>query len=324
LIVTVDDLTPYGWNEHWAKLHAASWSAATPGRVIRHDGSALLVATPDGIEAVSYDPTREPVPVVGDWVALESGQVTGVLERESLLRRRTAGADSAQPLAANVDVVLLVCGLDRPVKAGRIQRGATLAHDAGAVPKVVLTKAALHDESGPLVDTLTAAVPGIDVIVTSVRESVGLDELVDAIRDRTVVLLGESGAGKSSIVNALLGEGAAATGAVRAGDAKGRHTTTSRYLHVLPGGGTLIDTPGIREVGVWVDPDAVNATFPDVEALAADCRFRDCNHAGEPGCAVKAAVAEGTLAAARLEAWRSLMAEAQAVERRPKSRGRRR
>jgi ribosome biogenesis GTPase len=283
-----------------------------------------MVATPDGTEAVSYDPTRDPVPLVGDWVGIESGHVTGVLERESLLRRRTAGAESAQPLAANVDVVLLVCGLDRPVKAGRIQRGATLAHDAGAVPKVVLTKAALHDESGPLVEELTAAVPGIDIIVTSVREGVGLDQLVDAIRDRTVVLLGESGAGKSSIVNALLGDGAAETGAVRAGDAKGRHTTTSRYLHVLPGGGTLIDTPGIREVGVWVDPDAVNATFPDVEALAADCRFRDCRHDGEPGCAVKGAVADGELAPARLKAWRSLMAEAQAVARRPKPRGRRR
>jgi ribosome biogenesis GTPase len=322
--VTEHTLAPYGWSDHWAERHAESWPDATAGRVIRQDGAGLIVVTPDGTEAVTYDPTREPMPVVGDWVGIEAGHVAGVLERDSLLRRRTAGADAAQPLAANIDVVLLVCGLDRPVKAGRLQRGATLAHDAGAVPIVVLTKAALHDKADQVIDELSSSMPGVDVIVTSVREGAGLEDLVAAIRDRTVVLLGESGAGKSSIVNALLGESAAETGEVRAGDAKGRHTTTSRYLHLLPGGGSLIDTPGIREVGVWVDPDAVNATFPDVEELAADCRFRDCRHQGEPGCAVTGAVAEGKLQADRLEAWRALMAEAQAVARRPKQRARRR
>jgi ribosome biogenesis GTPase len=154
------------------------------------------------------------------------------------------------------------------------------------------------------------------VIVTSVREGVGLDALVDAARHRTVTLLGESGAGKSTIVNALLGADVAATGGVRRGDAKGRHTTTARQLHPLPSGGALIDTPGIRAVGLWVDADAVDAAFADVDVVAGSCRFTDCRHDGEPGCAVAAAIADGTLDRARLDAWRRLRREAEAAERR--------
>jgi ribosome biogenesis GTPase len=309
--VVLDQLAPYGWNDRWAALLAQHWPDATPGRVVRNDGSALIVALPDGIEVATYEPNSALQPVVGDWVAVVAGHVEGILPRDGLLRRRSARSEAEQQLAANVDVVLLVCGVDRPVKTGRIQRGATLAWDAGAVPKVVLTKAALNEDLDQIVAEVTGANPSLDVIITSVREGRGLDELREVIRDQTVVMLGESGAGKSSIVNALLGDDTAATGAVRKGDAKGRHTTTSRHLHVFPGGGALIDTPGIRQVGVWVDPEAVNAAFPEIGELADGCRFRDCSHDGEPGCAVEAAVAAGSLAADRLDAWRMLIAEAQ-------------
>ena len=304
-----ESLTAFGWNARWAALLRDLADDAVPGRVVRHDGVALVVAGPDGIITAPLGARFEPEPTVGDWVAMIEGRPVAVLERSSLLRRRAAGRDAEQVLAANVDVVLLVCGLDRPVKASRIQRGATLASDAGAQPVIVLTKAAHADDAQRVADRVGAANPGISLIVTSVREGVGVEELRTVARDKTVALLGESGAGKSSIVNALLDKEVAAVGAVRARDSKGRHTTTTRFLHVLPGGGTLIDSPGIRSVGLWGDADAVAETFADIAALADGCRFADCGHDSEPDCAVKAAVDEGMLAAERLAAWRALEQE---------------
>jgi len=285
--------------------------------VVRHDGAGLLVVTAEGLLAVPLSTRLDPEPTVGDWVALAPGQPpvpVAVLPRSSLLRRRAAGGEEAQALAANLDAVLLVTGLDRPVKAGRLQRGAALAWDAGAQPVVVLTKAAAAGGAEKAVAVAQEAVPGVDVLVSSVREGEGVDALAGVVRGRTVALLGESGAGKSTIVNALLGEEVAATGGVRAGDAKGRHTTTTRQLHLVPTGGVLVDGPGIREVGLWIDPEAVDAAFAEIDDLAAGCRFRDCRHDGEPGCAVAAAVESGELAADRLERWRALRAEAEAAE----------
>jgi ribosome biogenesis GTPase len=311
----VSALTELGWGPRWEALLADVEGVDGVGRVVRHDGAGLLLATGDGVERAMFATRLDPEPTVGDWVATVGGAPACVLPRTSLLRRRAAIGDDEQVLAANVDRVLLVCGLDRPVRGGRLQRAATLAWDAGAEPVVVLTKAqrpgaAPVDAARAIVEEAT---PGLDVVVTSVKEGVGLDELRDVARDRTVVLLGESGAGKSSIVNALLGAHAAATGDVRAGDAKGKHTTTARELHALPGGGVLIDTPGIRSVGLFVDPEAVDATFADVDELADACRFADCRHDGVPGCAVQAAVEAGDVDAARVEAWRRLRAEAEAA-----------
>ena len=310
--VPFDSLAAFGWNARWAGLLRDLAGDPVPGRVVRHDGVALVVAGPDGIVTAPLGARFEPEPTVGDWVAMLDGRPIAVLARSSLLRRRDAMSDGQQVLAANVDVVFLVCGLDRPVKTGRIQRGAALASDAGAQPVVVLTKAARVESPQRVADRVAADNPGMALIVTSVREGVGVEELRAAARDNTVALLGESGAGKSSIVNALLDKEAAAVGAVRPGDAKGRHTTTTRFLHVLPGGGTLIDSPGIRSVGLSGDVDSVAETFADIAALADGCRFVDCGHDSEPDCAVKAAVAEGTLAPERLSAWRALEQESEA------------
>ena len=200
-----DSLVPLGWDAGWAAALADVGPDARPGRVLQHHGAGLVLALPDGVETIMFTHRLVPEPTVGDWVAVEGGEAVVVLPRRSLLRRRAAIGEGEQALAANVDTVLLVCGLDRPVKDGRIQRGTTIARDAGAEPVVVLTKAsrpAVEVDPEEAADEVRAAHPGIQVLVTSVKEGQGLDELRTVIGDRTVTLLGESGAGKSSIVNA--------------------------------------------------------------------------------------------------------------------------
>jgi ribosome biogenesis GTPase len=311
-------LAPLGWGDRWTALLAdVDVPDATPARVVRHDGSAVLVTGPDGpahlpVRATTIAGADGP-PVVGDWVAVAGGAVVAVLPRSSLLRRRAAGSDAPQALAANLDLLLIVCGLDRARKPGRIQRAVTLAWDAGAAPLVVLTKADLVPDAEEATAGVAAAVPAVDIVSTSSVDGTGIDELRRRVRDRTVALLGESGAGKSTLVNALVGADVAVIGDVREGDAKGRHTTTSRQLHLLPGGGVLVDTPGIREVGLWADADAVDAAFPDIDELSEGCRFNDCAHTGEPGCEVAAAVEDGRLAPERLASWAALRQEATAA-----------
>lgn len=310
-----DPLAPFGWGDPWiARLAELGPAGAEPGRVVRHDGVAVLVATEKGTASMRFLPTAVPAPVVGDWVAVVGGAVVATLRRSSLLRRQDP-AGGEQPLVANVDLLMIVCGLDRPVKQGRVQRSMALARDAGATPVVVLTKADVAADSEGALAAVEVANPGLEVLAVSVVAGEGIDAVRRRIGRATVVLLGESGAGKSTLVNALIGESVAATGRTRTGDARGRHTTTARQLHPLPGGGVLVDTPGIRSVGLWVDPDAVAATFDDIAGLAAGCRFTDCAHAAEPGCMVTTAVATGTLAPARVAAWRGLGEEAAEASR---------
>ncbi len=309
-------LAPLGWDARWAAALAGVDPDAEPGRVVVHHGAGLVLALVDGPRTVMFTRRLDPEPTVGDWAAVVGGEVVSILPRRSLLRRRAAHGGGEQQLAANVDRLLLVCGLDRPVKDGRIQRGTAIAHDAGAEPVVVLTKAAGPDAVDPeqAAAEVRAGNPGVAVVVTSVREGLGLDRLHELIRGASVALLGESGAGKSSIVNALLGEEVALTGEVRLGDAKGRHTTTTRELHLLADGGVLIDSPGIREVGLVAETEAVEETFPEVSESAERCRFRDCRHDAEPGCAVTAGLAAGELDPARVERWKALRAEAETAQ----------
>jgi len=309
-----DRLGPLGWDPDWERTLASTAPEARPGRVLLHHGVALVLALPEGVETIMLTQRLRPAPTVGDWVAVIDDEAVAVLPRRSLLRRRNAHGDGEQQLAANIDMVLLVCGLDRPIKDGRIQRGTAIARDAGARPVVVLTKASRPADGIADAENAAAEVreahPGIEVVCTSVKEGEGLVELRRLIGTATVTLLGESGAGKSSIVNALLGAEVAATGAVRDGDAKGRHTTTSRELHLLPDGGVLIDTPGIRAVGLVTDTDAVAETFTDIDELAETCRFADCQHEGQPGCAIAAGLEAGDIVAERVAAWRRLRHEA--------------
>jgi len=304
-------LLPFGWSDSWSALLPEN---TLPARVIRHDGATLRVATSDGQLSIRTPAHDGLEPTVGDWLAVEeaSRSAVAVLPRASLLRRRDAHPGARdQSLAANVDIVLITCGLDRPVKPGRLDRSIALAADAGVTPMIVLTKAA--SARPPDLDQLAAQHPGVAIVVTSALEGIGIEALRDALVGSTAVLLGESGAGKSTLANVLLGRDDAFIGDVRS-DSKGRHTTTSRHLHVLDGGGVIIDTPGIRAVGLWTDPDAVDEAFSDIGAIAENCRFRDCRHDTEPGCAVREAIDDGTLSVDRHAAWRRLRREAASAE----------
>ena len=258
-----------------------------------------------------------PQPIVGDRVLIgpAADRVAEVVERRNVLRRADP-AGGEQLLAANVDLVAIVCGLDRPLKAGRIQRAAALAWDCEATPVLVLSKSDVAADPDRIASQAMLDNPGMDVLTVSAASNAGMDELRNRLGTATSVLLGESGSGKSTLTNALTQRAVAKVGAVRAGDHKGRHTTTDRHLVELPSGGWLIDTPGIRAIGLPPDATLTHAQFADVLTLATDCHFRDCAHSGEPGCAVVAAVDDGTLPATRLEQWLRLTAEAEAAQRR--------
>ena len=312
-------LLPFGWKDQPLPL------GTSPGRVVRHDGALLTVVSQSGVTVIRNPLDLVPAPTVGDWLAIsaaDDGRIVEVLERSSLLRRQSADDTGDQALAANVDIVLVTCGADRPIKAGRIDRGITQAWDAGATPVVVLTKASAVDVAAIDIGRLELDHPGVAFFVTSALENDGIDELRAALVGRTTVLLGESGAGKSTLTNALVGSDAATTGDVRAGDAKGRHTTTSRQLHLMPGGGVIIDTPGIRSIGLAAGSTAIDASFADIVDWAEGCRFGDCAHQGEPGCAVRAAVLSGELSEQRFDSWRRLQREAASAAVRSDARAR--
>jgi ribosome biogenesis GTPase / thiamine phosphate phosphatase len=299
-----------GWGEPFASaLHDLDASVA-PARVVAvHRGRVYVAARDEPYPAAVRGALPTP-PVVGDWVALDSaGAVCAVLPRRTALwRSRAGGAD--QPLAANVDVAFVVTAPDPDLNARRLERFAALAAGGGADVVLVLNKADLVADPGPALATLRAAAPGAPVLVTSAREGRGLDALASLVAPgRTAVLLGSSGVGKSTLVNALLGEARQVTRPVRASDARGRHATSHRELFSLPGGGQLIDAPGLRLPRLAAGGRGVAAAFVDVEALAVGCRFGDCGHAAEPGCAVLAAVEAGTLAPDRLDHWRRLERE---------------
>jgi ribosome biogenesis GTPase len=262
--------------------------------------------------------SRAALPVAGDWVAARmvgpaQALVEAVLPRRTRLSRRAAGSGiDEQPLAANVDLVFLVCGLDWDFNLRRIERYLALTAGSGASAVVVLNKADLcSDLAGRIVETAAIA-RSAQVVAASAVDPHGLDDLRRFLtKGSTVALLGSSGAGKSTIANHLLGEERFRTAEVRKGDSRGRHTTVRRELIPLPCTGALIDTPGMRELQLWTGPESVDAVFDDVAAVAEGCRFRDCTHSGEPGCAVAAALDRGEVDSGRWASFRKLRAEAE-------------
>jgi ribosome biogenesis GTPase len=284
-----------------------------PALLTRVDRSAYDVLTPTGaLRAPALPPPADPrdAPTVGDWLALAPVglAVEEVLPRTSLLVRGTArGTSVGQPLAANVDHVLVCLGLSGPLPLRRLERLLTLAWESGAVPVVVLTKSDLCDDVEAAVRQVSPHAPGCDVVAVSAAtgDLAGLAPYAAS----TLVLLGASGAGKSTVVNALMGAAVMAVNGIRDADGKGRHTTSHRELLLLPTGGMVIDTPGLRGVALHAADDGLSLAFSDVEDLASACKFADCAHVAEPGCAVLASVEGGDLGQDRVDAWRKLQRE---------------
>jgi ribosome biogenesis GTPase len=327
------DLTALGWDARLADAFRAHAGAGlVPGRVSLEHTHIYRVLTAGG-EALArvsgrvrhHARRRAEFPAVGDWVALEipphggDARIRAVLPRSSRFSRRAAGdVTEEQVVAANIDTIFLVGGLDRDFNIRRLERYLLVAWESGASPVIVLNKADLVTSPGELaarIDEARGLGPAVPVHPVSCRTPESLEVLRSYLGSgRTGALLGSSGVGKSTIVNRLIGQDLLRTREVREADSRGRHTSTHRQLVMLPGGGVLIDTPGMRELQLW-DAGGLADAFTDIAALGAGCRFRDCRHHGEPGCAVAAAVAEGSLPAARLESFRKLAAEQAHAER---------
>lgn len=322
------NLASIGWNDRLEALFNTFYSSdLTPARVVRVDRRAVSVQDGDdtltATVAGTLDSTGETgPPAVGDWVALDRASDTAVVRAilprtGAVSRRRPGAADVEQAVAANVDVVLIVESVERGPNPRRIERGVALAWDAGATPVVVLTKIDLCDDVEAGIARAREGAPFSDVVPVSAIEGEGMDGVMEHLpHGSTAVLLGPSGVGKSTLTNRLLGEERLDVSEVRHGDAKGRHTTTHRELVALPSGACLIDTPGIRELGLWVDPGSVAPVFPEIGEAAERCRFRDCRHESEPGCAVVAEVRAGRLDGARLASYHRLVREAEHLDQR--------
>jgi ribosome biogenesis GTPase / thiamine phosphate phosphatase len=323
-------LEKYGWNDRFAAAFAEIAAAGRiPARVVLEHTHIYRVAIEDGETLARVSGRlrhragiRSEFPAVGDWVALEpvadgDARIHAVLPRVSRFSRRAAGdATEEQVVAANIDVVFLVGGLDRDFNPRRLERYLVVAWESGATPVILLNKADLVDAPEQYADQVRAIAPGVDVHALSARDPQTLDVVRQYLSvGRTAALLGSSGVGKSTIVNRLVGFDLLRTQDVRVTDNRGRHTSTARQLVLLESGGILIDTPGMRELQLWESGDALGDTFADIVSTAASCRFRDCRHLQEPGCAVRAAVASGTVPAARLESFHKLAAEREHQER---------
>ncbi|MEU6171583.1 ribosome small subunit-dependent GTPase A [Streptantibioticus parmotrematis] len=314
-------LSGYGWDSTLDTdfaPHAAR--GLVPARVLRVHGTLCDAITGEGPVRADISPVTSPDPTrwvcTGDWAALDATGdpvlVRALLPRRSaIVRNGSSKRSDGQVLAANVDHVVVAVSLATDPDLGRVERFLALAWESGAQPLVVLTKSDLVPEPqlGHLVADTQDAAPGVPVLAVSAATGAGLDTLTASLTGGTTVLLGQSGAGKSTLANVLTGRDTQLVQTIRDADGKGRHTTTSRDLLPVPGGGVVIDTPGLRGVGMYDAESGVERVFAEIEELARDCRFHDCAHTAEPGCAVLGAVEDGVLGQRRLDSYRKLLRE---------------
>ncbi|WP_035987962.1 ribosome small subunit-dependent GTPase A [Leptolyngbya sp. KIOST-1] len=323
-----------GWSTTCDRAFAP-WAEAgfEAGRVVLEHRGAYQLLTPTGELAAMvsgqfrYQAEGEQnYPAVGDWVVVQRQPGTAIIQavlprRSEFVRKAAGGKTEGQVVAANVDTVFLVCGLDGDFNLRRIERYLVAAWESRAMPVIVLNKADACEDLADRLGQVEAIAFGVALHAVSATTGAGLEQLAPYLGPgQTVALIGSSGVGKSTLTNHFLGVSQQATQAVRDDDSRGRHTTTGRHLLTLPSGALLIDTPGMRELQLWTTSEGLGATFADIEELAEDCRFRDCRHRGEPGCAVEAAVEAGDLSRSRLHSYHKLQREQQWIDQRQDAR----
>ena len=324
------NLNEYGWNDYWSRPFAeVAGEGQKPARVLQEQkGSYKLVSEFGEINGEVSGRFRhrasgfDSYPSVGDWVAADlmprenRAVIHALLPRKSKFSRKVAGVViQEQIVAANFDYVFIVNSLNRDFNLRRLERYLTMAWESGAEPVIVLSKKDLSEDAEDKIREVEAITFGVPIIAASAVTGEGTDALRRYLGvGSTVAILGSSGVGKSTLTNLLAGESIMDTGEIREDDSRGRHTTTFRNLVKLPGAGMIIDTPGMRELQLWESESGLQGTFEDVESLSGSCRFRDCSHENEPGCAVIEAVRSGLLPAARLESYRKLKKELRFIE----------
>lgn len=320
-----------GWSQFFANSLDSQWrDGYTVGRIALEHKTTYILYTEHGelpaevTGKLRYQATRrQDFPAVGDWVAIslrdgkQKATIHAILPRKSKFSRKIAGGKTEEQIVAtNIDTAFLVAGLDGDFNLRRLERYLLLVWESGANPVIVLNKADLCDDAEGRRQDVEAIALGVPIVVLSAAKNQGLDALKPYLKSgQTVALLGSSGVGKSTLTNQLVGKFVQAVGEVRQGDDRGRHTTTHRELILLPSGGLLIDTPGMREIQIWAGDDSLQDTFADINAIAKQCRFRNCQHDLEPGCAVKQVLEDGTLDYQRFLSYQKLQKELDYLDR---------